>query len=372
MTIKELEKAILDARDAYYNGETKISDAEYDSLEDQLLKLDPTNKILSDIGEDHLDGFPKAKHTILMGSQSKCNSIDQIEKRLAAFSGPTMFICEYKLDGISLEINYVNGKFKSGITRGNGYFGDDITSNVKKMGGVPKELSDKITCSVRGEILLFRDTKDKYYSDKKNCRNAASGIAKRLDGIGCEHLNIICYDVKSEEKDFNTEMDKVKWLKENGFSIPRMVPYMAHCESSDGIKKAAKEMFALMYQFHNEEKNYDIDGTVVKSNIIDQEDIKTNLRPKTQWAIKKPQEIVPTIIRDIEWSMTNGSLIPVAVYDTVSIEGADCNRATLNNPRYIENLKIEIGDTVGIIRANQVIPRIVTNISKATKLDFIA
>lgn len=370
--IEELQNQLIAAREAYYNGEPIMRDDEYDAIEDELLQLDPENALLAGIGEDESDGFPKAKHNILMGSQSKCNTVEQISKKLESFSskGKVAFLVEDKCDGISLEMNYKDGNLVSCITRGNGYIGDDITVNAKKMAGIPHKLKDSFTLSVRGEILLFHDDKDKYFPDLKNCRNSASGIAKNKEGEGCEHLTVVSYDVQGDSPElFTKETNKVQFLKDNGFNVTNMKLLLADCTTRESREKSANEMYQVMLELSsNEERPYDTDGIVVKTNNVDWDDQRNNLHPTTQWAIKPPAEHRQSKLLDIEWSMKNGTLTPVAVFEPIEIDGATIQRATLNNVRYIENLKIEIGDTLEIIRANLVIPRVVGNITKGTSI----
>ena len=374
MTIQELEDRILAARKAYYNSEVTImSDAEYDDLEDELRALDPTNEVLNEIGKDSEDGFPKAKHTILMGSQAKANTVEQVETWLKHFpSSKVEVLVQDKLDGISLELNYTNKNLASAITRGDGYKGDLVTENAKKMDGVPTATEAAFSGAVRGEILLLHSDKEKYFPDMKNCRNAASGIMKHLDGSGCERLTLICYDVQNLDPNdkFETETDKLEFLTANGFNRVQSDYMKLDLTTDQSRKEAAQMLLDKMTEYTTREKEFDTDGVVVKMLKVDNEDLRTELRPKSQIAIKPARIWHESVLRDIEWNMVNGTLTPVAVYDEVDMEGALCTRATLNNVRYIEDLKLEIGDKISLIRANMVIPRIMGNITKGTKIDY--
>ena len=365
--VKELVEVLTRLRDAYYNGEPEVSDADYDDLEDKLRELDPNNEFFSKVGEDSDDGFPKAKHVLLMGSQDKCNTVEEIIKKLKHFFGKKIaFMIEPKCDGISLEMNYQNGKLVSCITRGDGYVGDDITANASKMQGVPSEIPTTEAVSTRGEILLFHSDKDKYFPDLKNCRNGASGISKNKEGTGCEHLTVVTYDAQylNEDLSFETEANKLDFLENNGFVHVNTSMLIADCTTDAGIQKAAEDLMAKMNEFTMADREYDTDGVVVKLNVIDENDLRTNLRPASQFAIKPKAIHKQSTLRDIEWNMVNGSLTPVAIFDPIVIDGATIRRATLINVRYIEELQLEIGDTLDIIRANMVIPRILGNISK--------
>ena len=374
MTIKELEDKILAARKAYYNsGATIMSDAEYDDLEDKLRELDPENAVLNDLGRDEDDGFPKAKHTILMGSQAKANTAEQVEAWLKHFPAAKVeVLVQDKLDGISLELNFTNKKLASAITRGDGYKGDLVTDNAKKMDGVPTSTEDEFTGAVRGEILLLHSDKEKYFPDMKNCRNAASGIMKHLDGSGCERLTLICYDVQNLDPNekFETEADKLEFLTANGLYRVQSDYVKLDLTTAESRKESAQILMDKMTEFTTREKEFDTDGVVVKMLKVDNEDLRTELRPKSQIAIKPARIWHESVLRDIEWNMVNGTLTPVAIYDEVDMEGALCTRATLNNVRYIEDLQLEIGDKISIIRSNMVIPRVMGNITKGTKIDY--
>ena len=365
--INEIVETLNKWRDAYYNGQPVVTDAEFDDLEDKLRELDPENEYFQGIGEDEEDGFPKAKHLILMGSQDKCNTIEEIIKKLNHFKGRKVeFLVEPKCDGLSLEMNYLNGKPTVHITRGDGYVGDDITANASKMMGVPAGIPVPDGIAFRGEIMLLHSDKEKYFPDLKNCRNGASGTAKNKEGIGCEHLTVVTYDCQytDEDKSFGTEADKLEFLNECGFMRVNADMVVADCTTPEGIKKAAEDLMDKMNEFTNTDREYDTDGVVVKLNVIDEHDLRTNLHPTSQFAIKPKAIHKQSPLRDIEWNMVNGSLTPVAIFDPIVIDGATIRRATLVNVRYIEELQLEIGDTLDIIRANMVIPRILGNVSK--------
>ena len=301
----------------------------------------------------------------------KKTKISNVSKKYDIETGThTYFANGILVHNCSIELVYKDGTLISGITRGNGYIGDDVTSNIKKSKGVLASLPNKGTLSIRGEVLLFHNDKDQYFPDLKNCRNSAAGILKNKDGIGCEHLTVVCYDVQSEDNTlFTKETNKVQFLKDNGFNITNMKLLLADCTTRESREKSANEMYQAMLELSsNEERPYDTDGIVVKTNNVDWDDQRNNLHPTTQWAIKPPVERRQSKLLNIEWSMKNGTLTPVAVFEPIEIDGATIQRATLNNVRYIENLKIEVGDILEICRANMVIPRILGNITKGTSI----
>lgn len=354
MTQQELEDKIIKAQESYYNDTPSMSDIEFDKLWDYLSEEYPNSPLLNKVGTDHVDGFTKVRHNIVMGSQNKANTPDDMDKFFS--KNGTEYIAQLKLDGISLELNYEDGRFISGITRGDGTEGSDITQNVLKMKGVVMNLFEKFTGSVRGEILLYRSEKEQFYPDKKNCRNAASGIASRLDGTGSEHLTVMVYDAQylDKTKSFNTQKQLQEWLKEQGFTV---APYSV---ISKPTGQKAVDMIGMVFE-SNPERDFDIDGIVWKKDQIDMNDILSNLRPKTQIALKPKFTTAVTKIINIEWPVRNGTVTPVAVMEPVELLGSTVQRASLCNISLMEDLGIEIGHEVTIIKANEIIPKIIKN-----------
>ncbi|MDR0376286.1 MAG: DNA ligase (NAD(+)) LigA, partial [Spirochaetaceae bacterium] len=152
--IAALEQRITAYQDSYYNGEAEISDREFDSLWDELKELAPSSPVLERIGADGLDGFPKARHLIPMGSQEKAANPEEFRSWAAKIPPP--YVVQYKLDGASLELQYENGALKRAVTRGDGIIGDDITRNARRMAGVVPELNIPFSGGVRGEVVMTR------------------------------------------------------------------------------------------------------------------------------------------------------------------------------------------------------------------------
>lgn len=350
--IKELAEKITKARTDYYNGESKRSDKVFDAWVDELKTLDPTNRAVTDIGAPLAPSeWKKAKHQIPMGSLDKVNQPYELEKWAEIATGKQLFITE-KLDGISIEIIYENGIIKQAITRGDGERGEDITSNVIKMHGIVRRMQSDFSGSLRGEIIMRKSNHKKYFADKSNPRNAASGTAKRLDGIGSEHLDVIFYQAIGDV-DFKTEDEQFSWIETQGFQIPnRWV--------------MTNEAFVSKHWRDYQDKfrsdlDYDIDGLVIRINDIDFQQAlgDKDMRPKGAIAFKFDNETRESTIRDIVWQVGNsGRLTPVAIVDPVLLVGAMVTRASLYNIAYIEELELDIGASVLVARANDVIPRI--------------
>jgi DNA ligase (NAD+) len=363
MNQKELEKTIRRAQDAYYNGSEPImSDMEYDRLWDELQTKYPDSVLLREVGQDHTDGFKKVKHDIIMGSQAKANTAEDMNGFFNR-NGKGKYLAQYKLDGCSVALNYADGKFVSGVTRGDGTEGDDITRNVLSMKGLVKRIDRGFTGTVRGEILLDKSVKEKYFPGMKNCRNAASGIMKHLDGSDCEKLTIRVYDAQYLDKtlSFGTQELLQNWLGNNGFIVADYVWF-----DTRKMKAPGQEAIDLIRSEFSEEKasqrDFDIDGIVFKKNEIDMHDIQTEYRPKTMIALKPKFTPKESVLRDIEWCVKNGTVTPVAIFDPVEIEGSTVQRASLGNVSLMEYLGLEIGHRITVIKANMIIPKVIQDL----------
>lgn len=241
--------------------------------------------------------------------------------------------------------------------------GDDITSNVLRMKGLVKQLKEGFTGTVRGEVLLDKETKAKYFPDMKNCRNAAAGIMKHLDGADCEKLTVRVYDAQylDKTKSFRTQENLQSWLQRQGFIVAdwRLV------DTSRGFN-GAEALKLIKHAFTEESINnraYDIDGIVFKKNDIDMHDIQTEVRPKTMIALKNKYTLAETTIEEIEWSIKNGTLTPVAIVSPCEIDGTTVKRASLANISCMEELGIEIGHKVIITKAGMIIPKILKDLT---------
>lgn len=352
--IAELEKLIVKYQKSYYNGEGEISDAEFDSLWDELKLLDPQNPILHKVGADS-GNFEKAPHVMPMGSQEKAANPEQFLS-WAQKHKYDEYLVEYKLDGASLELQYNGGILVRAVTRGDGSTGDVITANALKMDGVKKELYDAdgklsgFTGGVRGEVIMKRSVHKKYFSDKANCRNAANGLMKRKDGSGSEHLTLIAYDVWASqgEQPYKDEEEKLAWLKKYGFNTV----VLRICSNADQvIEYRAKVM--------EERKNldYDIDGLVIKERAVNHEDA-LRARPDRQIAFKFSLEEAVSVVRKVEWNESGATYTPVAVFDAVDLNGTSVQRASLANPNTIAALGLQIGSHVIVVKRGEIIPKI--------------
>lgn len=368
--IKELAKNINQARIDYYNHQPTVSDRVFDAWVDELRVLDPTNKAVTNVGAPVNSEWKKAKHQIPMGSLDKVNTPDELGKWAKDMAGDEKLFVTEKLDGLSIEVIYDDGELVQAITRGDGETGEDITINVVKMRGVKSKLVSHVstlaankkagisysrpnfTGSLRGEIIMTKSNHQKYFPDKANPRNAASGVSKRLDSVGAEHLDILFYQVLGDV-DFETEMSQFKWLMAQGCGVPN------HWLLADA---AEVNKFWRTYQDQNRELlDYDIDGLVVRINDMNKQAAlgDKDMRPKGAIAFKFDNEGRESTIKDIVWQVGNsGRLTPVAIIDPVQLVGATVTKASIYNMAYIEELQLDIGAKVIVVRANDVIPRI--------------
>ena len=351
--VKELESLITRYQNSYYNGEAEIADSEFDKLWDELKELDPSNPILHRVGADS-GNFAKASHVMPMGSQEKAANPEQF-MAWANKHCYDEYLVEFKLDGASLELQFVHGILQRAVTRGDGSVGDVITSNAKKMQGVPAALySDgqlvDFTGGIRGEVIMKRSVHKEYFSSKANCRNAANGLMKRKDGEGSERLNLITYDVWATEgnQPYKDEEEKLAWLKACGFETVRL-----------HICKSPSEVIDYRAHVMEERKklDYDIDGLVIKERHVNHEDAMRD-RPDRQIAFKFSLEEAITIVKQVEWNEAGATYTPVAVFDPVELNGTTVKRASLANPNVIKSLGVKIGSRVVVVKRGEIIPKI--------------
>lgn len=334
----------------YYNGDAEISDAQFDALWDELRSLDPGNPLFSRVGRDLADGWPKARHIIPMGSQSKASSPEEFMAWATKIAHP-LYLVQHKLDGASIELQYAAGRLVHAVTRGDGLIGDDITANVRRMIGVVSFLPETFSGGVRGEVLMRKSVHAAKYADKANCRNAANGLMKRKDGEGSSDLEVVCYDAAAEagaKPPFGDEMEKLDWLARMGFEV---VPSKI-CEGAPAVVE-----YRARVMDERPGLPFDIDGLVVKGKEIDPED-QARPRPEKQIAFKFSLEEAISTLRDVEWSESGASFTPIGIVDPVRLAGTTVQRANLCNTNMITTLGLRIGSRVIMTKRGEIIPKI--------------
>ena len=348
--ITQLESLIKKYQNSYYSGEAEISDGEFDLLWDELALLSPQSDVLKKVGTGaDVDGFPKAKHLIPMGSQDKASNPGEF---LAWVKKQPIerYIVQYKLDGASLELQYLKGKLVRAVTRGDGVKGDEITANARRMSGTVEELNVPFTGGVRGEVIMTHDVWKNKYSEKANCRNAANGLMRRKDGQGCQDLNLIVYDAADINDDyfFKDEKQKIDWLKKQGFKTAQIMIFTQAQEIIDYREAVAKKRNKLPF---------DIDGLVVKDIKTDITDLR-KARPEKQIAFKFELETAFSELLDIEWSESGATYTPIGIIEPVRLAGTTVKRANLNNPDMIRSMGLKIGSKVSVVKRGEIIPKI--------------
>lgn len=358
--IDELERLVKQANHEYYVAHAPtVSDEVFDAWRDELLELRADSPAATMIGAPVPDGFEwkKQAHSIPMGSLDKVNTHEELTSwiRGASAEHPEQLFVTEKLDGISIAVSYQSGVFSQAVTRGDGEVGEDISVNVAKMKGVPGKLPKRFTGTIRGEVIVSKSVFTSYFAHMKSTRNAAGGIAHRHNGQGCEHLEILFYQV-ADGVDFVTEAEMFTWLQDQGFKIPNWyVTAMA-----PGIK-TPHDLWLEYQQTKRAALDYEIDGLVVRLNNLSKQIAlgETNGRPKGAVAFKFAAVTRESTCRDIvNQTGAMGIITPVCVFDPIQLVGATVTQASLYNWKYVRDLGLAIGAKILVARANDVIPRV--------------
>lgn len=358
--VNELEAALKKARESYTNGTPTVSDEVYDAWKDELASLRVDSPEVKAIGATPASEWQKVRHEIPMGSLEKVNTPEELTAWLAGIKAMASdVLVTEKLDGISVALKYDNGVLVQAATRGDGEIGEDITPNVRKMQGVPTHIATTGVMQVRGEIILTKSDLAIHFPDLKNTRNGASGVAKRLDGKGAEHLTVLVYQM-AEGPEVQGRYAQLELLRKLGFRTPNYVA----CLAVPGLMPISDSVLALWQKYQagrRDSLDYDIDGLVVEINHL-----PTLLalgekdgRPHGARAFKFAPPARETTLRTIQ-SQTGatGRMTPVAVFDVVDLLGTSVTNASLYNWKYIRDLGLDVGARILVARANDVIPRV--------------
>ena len=379
--IKELVETLNRANVEYYlNDNPTLTDNEYDSLLMELFKLEeeyPEYKLpespTTNVGTKILDQFEKITHQTPMFSLADVFNLDEVEqyvKRVEKEIENPEFVCELKMDGLGVNLTYVNGLMVSAATRGDGVVGEDITNNFKTIKYVPIKLKEPIDLEVRGEIYMtkksFEEANKKRIENGEepfqNPRNAAAGSARQLDSrIAKERkLDTVLYHVPNTTE--KTHYETLLKLKELGLPIN---PNFKKCHNFKEIKEYIEE-----WTEKRPSLPYEIDGIVIKLNDIAGQRAMGNTARYPRWAVayKFPAEKVVTKLEDIIFTVgRTGQITPNAVLSPVKVAGSTIRRATLHNEAYIKEKDLRIGDFVVIHKAGDVIPEVVEPVLERRK-----
>lgn len=371
--IQELVKQLNEYRDSYYNeARPVVSDAAYDKLFDELSELEKetgvvyANSPTQTVGYVVKSELEKVKHSHPMLSLDKTKSVDDLVK----FAREKDCILSLKMDGLTCLLTYENGELVQAETRGDGEVGELITHNAKVFDNIPLTIDYKGHFEIEGEAIITYDDFNKineFLSDDKkykNPRNLASGSVRQLDSktAAKRHIKFIAWKVPTEVPEgicSNSFLHRLMCARDFGFEIISFLAY----SSSD--KEHLPEMIeSLKTKAHN--YGYPIDGLVMTYNDIQYGESlgMTGHHPKHSIAFKFYDEEVETVLKNIEWSMGKiGSLTPVAIFDPVEIDGTMVERSSLHNVSILTKLDLQIGDTIIVYKANQIIPQVKENLS---------
>ena len=361
--------------DYYVEDNPKISDTEYDTLYKQLEKLEEKhpefileNSPTQRVGDKVLDEFEKITHKVPMLSLSNTFSTEELREfdsrvKKLVLNNKVEYICELKIDGLAISINYENGKLVSAATRGDGTVGEDVTENIKTIFSIPKVLKDNRSFEVRGEVYLPRKSFELLNKERENNnevlfanpRNAAAGSLRQLDSkiTAKRRLSAFIYSIVGDDSIIS---------QEHALNIAE--DYELPVNPNFKLCKDINEVISYINYWTENKKDlpYDIDGIVIKVNSYStQEKVGyTQKSPRWATAYKFPEEELATKLLDVELSVgRTGIITPVAILDPIVISGSTVSKASLHNKDIIDELDIHIGDMVVVKKAGEIIPKVV-------------
>ena len=361
--IKELTSILQKASYAYYGLDRPLmTDKEYDDFYDELSTLEKeTNCVLAGsptikVQGYLLDGFTKVKHTKPMLSANKTKDTKEIEK----FVTNNRFYGSYKLDGLTVVVRYKNGEFIQGITRGTGIEGEDVTEQCKFIKNLPMTIPYKSNLELRGECVIswdeFKRINRNLDTPYSHPRNLASGTLRNLDLniIKDRNLSFVVFECVTDMKE-DSKSETLIDVHNMGFEI---VPITKLNSTVDQVSNALQPEF---YQYPTDGIIFELDSRKLSESLG-----STSHHECCRMALKWEDELYETTLKDIEWNTSKTGLInPVAVFEPVDLDGAITTRATLHNVSYIEDLQLGIGDTIQVYRANMVIPKVHSNLTRS-------
>ena len=379
--IEELRKQTEYYAGKYYDEDKpEISDFEYDMLMVELRNLEKEypefkskDSLTQKVGGHVKEGFKKVTHEVPLQSLQDVFSLEEVEEfdeRMQKQAKENnieniKYVVETKIDGLSAALEYQNGEFVRGATRGNGLVGEDVTENLKTVKTIPMQIPDKIDITVRGEVFISKKDFEEMNQERQeneeelfaNARNAAAGSLRQLDSTITQKrpLDIYIFNVqKIEGKNFNSHFEELEYLEKQGFNVnPVRIP----CNNIEEVKEAIKKIGEM-----RESLTYGIDGAVVKIDNLKFREILGSTVKVPRWAVayKYPPEKKETTVENIICQVgRTGVITPMAILKPVSVAGSTISKTTLHNEDFIKEKDIKIGDTVVIQKAGDVIPEIV-------------
>lgn len=375
--IEELISLINYHNEKYYNQDSpEIEDFEYDNLMKELIKLEEENPELkrnnspsNRVGGKPLDKFEQVVHKIPMLSLSNAYSWEDLKdfdsRVREAVGADVEYVVEFKIDGLSVGLNYNNGIFESGATRGNGIVGENITKNLMTIKNIPLNIDEKGELTVRGEVYISKKDFEEINKIQEeqdqplyaNPRNLAAGSLRQLDSklTAKRPLDIFIFNLEDiNSKQFKTHSESLEYLKQQGFHVsPEFKVFKTIDEIIEHIK---------YWTEHREDLGFGIDGMVIKVNNLAQREQMGYTAKSPRWAIayKFPAERKETKLLDIVVEVgRTGTITPTAVLEPIRLAGTTVSRATLHNEDYINEKDIKINDTVLVQKAGDIIPQVV-------------
>tara|TARA_B100000287_G_scaffold204700_1_gene193148 strand:- start:4060 stop:6171 length:2112 start_codon:yes stop_codon:yes gene_type:complete len=388
--IEWLAKQLATHSDLYYNkAEPQISDAEFDALREELQLLSPDHPQLDRVGSDPPPGSTKVEHLFRMMSLDKATT----DQEVAHFVSQTTakgrrFVCQPKLDGSALSLEFRRGRLVRAATRGNGSRGEDVTANARRMMNVPLKLPWGGDCHVRGEVVMPLKIFEKKYSDvAPNPRNLAAGALRQkyIDvGKGSpEDLVFLAYSVEfprgqnrhpdsPEPPDFQLDSEIIRWIGEMGIEVAGDAVASGTDDESttESILTVAREWLQS-----RESADWEIDGVVIKLDRLDKRKLLGQTAHHPRWALawKFPPEEAETVLLDVFWQTgRTGNVTPVSRVAPVVVSGVTVENTTLHNRGEVDRLGIRIGDKVRVVRRGDVIPKITHVLGPAEDSDLRA
>ena len=379
-----LEKEIKNLRDEinmhnynyYVQDNPTISDYEYDALFSRLKELELAHPelVTPDSPTQRVGGisssFEEYKHKYRLYSLDNTYNEDELrkwyERIQKEFTGPVQLVCELKIDGLAIALAYKDGLFTTGVTRGDGVVGENITQNLKTIKAIPLKLFKEVDLEVRGEIYMPKSSFEKLNEESKekgeklfaNPRNAAAGSLRQLDSsvTAKRDLSMFTYTAIVEDGDFEpkTHWESIQYIKELGFKTN---PNIRLVDDIEGAIQFCKDWETKRFDL-----DYATDGVVIKVNRLDYQNELgfTSRAPKWATAFKFPPEEMTTTLLDIEVGVgKTGAVTPVAVLEPINLAGSVVSRASLHNFDEIKRLDVRIGDKVLIKKAAEIIPKVV-------------
>ena len=387
MNLEEAKKQINELREKleyyankYYDEDKpEITDYEYDmmmnrlkALEKEFPELITKDSLTQKVGGHVKEGFKEVVHEVPLQSLQDVFSFeelrefdDRIKKQAIEENEELRYVVETKIDGLSTALEYVDGVFVRGATRGNGLIGEDVTDNLRTIKSIPKVLNEKVTITVRGEVFIGTKEFEKLNEEQEvlgkklfaNARNAAAGSLRQLNSKVTEErpLDIFIFNVqKWDDGKFNSHYDELNYLEKLGFNVN---PVRILCKNQQEVEEAINKIGE-----DRENLSFGIDGAVVKVDSLSfREKLGTTYKtPKWAIAYKYPPEAKETILKDIVCQVgRTGVITPMAILEPVKVAGSTISKTTLHNEDFIKEKNLKIGDTVVIQKQGDVIPEVI-------------